>query len=109
MSVTVDLSGLERMASEPEQRRRQEEFARRAALTMRQYVPVEEGALRASEPISSDYAAGLLVWGTPYAAKHYHVPMRHTASGTCDHWDEAMMRNDGPALLAYAETLYEGW
>lgn len=109
MSVTVDLSGLERMASEPEQRRRQEEFARRAALMMRRYVPYEEGQLRDSEPVSSDYPAGLLVWNAPYAAKHYHVPMRHTTAGTCDHWDEAMMRNDGPALLAYAETLYEGW
>lgn len=80
----------------------------RAAFVMRQYVPRDENTLRASEPLNSRYDEGLLIWNTPYAATQYNVPMSHTTSGTCDHWAEACVRNDMPALIKYAETLYGG-
>lgn len=109
MSVRVSLRGIERMVSRAEAERRQEEYAMRCALAMRRYVPIEEGTLRGSEPLSSDYRRGVLTWNTPYAARHYYVPMRHAEPGTTDHWDEECGRNDMPALLSFAETLYRGY
>lgn len=105
MSVVVDLSGLEAMLKRKKQR--QELFARRCALSMRRFVPLREGTLRGSEPLASSYEAGLLVWSTPYAAKHYYVPMAHTTAGTTDHWDEAAWAADGEKLKDYAGKLYE--
>lgn len=109
MSVTIDLGGMERMFSKAEQEGRQEEYAMRCAFVMRKYVPMDEGFLRSSEPLNSDYRAGLLTWSTPYAARHYYVPMSHTTAGTTDHWDEACARNDMGALREYAESLYGGY
>ena len=109
MSVTVNLSGLERMVSAGEQKRRQEEYARRAAFVMQKFVPRDENTLRASEPMNSKYAEGLLIWNTPYAATQYNVPMSHTTPGTTDHWDEACWKAEGGNLLKYAETLYGGY
>lgn len=108
MTVVISTPQLDRLTSEAAKRKRQEEYAMRVALVMRKYVPRDENTLRASEPLNSRYAEGLLVWSTPYAATQYSVPMRHTTAGTCDHWDEACARNDMPGLLAYAETLYGG-
>ena len=105
MSVVVDLSGLEAMLKR--QRQRQALYARRCALSMRRFVPLREGTLRGSEPLNSNYEAGALTWSTPYAAKHYYVPMAHTTAGTTDHWDEAAWAADGEKLKAYAEKLYE--
>lgn len=109
MSVTINLAGIDRMLSATEVRKRQEEYAMRAAFLMRKYVPCDENTLRASEPLNSNYADGRLIWNTPYAAKQYYVPMSHTTQGTCDHWDEACMKADGKDLIAYAEKLYEGY
>lgn len=105
MTVTCRLDGLDAIVSR--RRERQEEAAMRAALMMRRYVPEDEGTLRSSEPMSSRYAAGLLVWNTPYAQRQYSVPMSHTTAGTCDHWDEAWARNDMPEYLAYVARLYD--
>lgn len=109
MSVTITLTGLERMLSAPEVKRRQTEYAMRAALVMRKFVPLEESTLRSSEPMNSKYEKGLLVWNTPYAAKQYHVPMNHTTAGTTDHWDEACWSAEGGNLTKYAESLYGGY
>lgn len=109
MSVTLSTPGLDELASQSAHKRRQTEYAMRAAFVMRQYVPVDEGTLRASEQLSSQYSEGLLRWTTPYALTQYEVPMRHTAAGTCDHWDEACWKAHGKDLIAYAETLYEGY
>lgn len=103
-SIDINLAGLERFATEHESI--QEEAAMRAALEMRRYVPVDQGTLRGSEPTASNYKAGLLIWNTPYAARHYYVPMNHATEGTQDHWDEAWRRNDMPAYLKYVELLY---
>lgn len=109
MSVTIDLAGLDRMLSAGEVKRRQTEYAMRAALVMTKYVPRDENTLRASEPLNSKYEQGLLIWNTPYAATQYAVPMSHTTAGTTDHWDEACAEADGGDLLKYAETLYGGY
>ncbi len=108
MTVIINTPGLDKLSSPAEQRKRQEEYAMRAAFVMRKYVPREENILRASESLNSRYADGLLVWSTPYAATQYEIPMNHTTAGTCDHWDEACARNDMPQLIKYAESLYGG-
>lgn len=108
MTVIINIQQLEQMVSPAAQRKRQEEYAMRVAFVMRQYVPRDENTLRASEPLNSKYASGLLIWNTPYAARQYSVPMNHTTPRTCDHWDEAVARNDMPKLIKYAESLYGG-
>lgn len=108
MSIAVKAvtAGIDLCTSSAEQRRRQDLYARRAAFMMRKYVPVRESILRSSEPVSSDYAAGILTWSMPYAARQYYEPMMHTEAGTTDHWDEAMMRNDGEDLKRFVTDLY---
>lgn len=65
--TTVDLSAIEERLGGDAQRENQAAFASRVAFDMRRHVPVDEGTLRDSEPISSDYENGLVVWNTPYA------------------------------------------
>ena len=79
----------------------------RAEEGMREYVPVEEGTLRGSAKLNSEFAAGELVWNTPYAARHYYVPMNHTEAGTTDHWDEAFWSEHAEDMKAYAAKLLE--
>lgn len=106
MSVTADvrLPGLDAVSRDRGDIL--EEASMRAALMMRRYVPADQGALRGSEPLASNYRAGMLVWSTPYAARQYYEPMRHTEQGTTDHWDEKFWRNDGAAWLEYVRSLY---
>lgn len=108
MTVIINVPQVDALLDPAAQRKRQEEYAMRVAFVMRKYVPEDKTALRDSEPMNSRYADGLLIWNTPYAAKQYSVPMNHTTAGTCDHWDEACVRNDMPALIKYAESLYGG-
>lgn len=105
MSIIANTPHLDALADEAMSKNRQEEYAMRCALLCRQYVPVEEGALRGSEVLHSDYRNGKLVYATPYAAKQYYVPMNHSASGTTDHWDEACAREHKSELIDYAKTL----
>ena len=73
MSVTVDLSGLravERMRGDI-----LEEATMRAEFEMRRYVPMDEGVLRASGQLASQFRAGLLIWATPYATNQYYLPL----------------------------------
>lgn len=108
MTVFINVPQIDNLLSQSAQKKRQEEYAMRVAFVMRKYVPRDENTLRASEPMNSKYSDGLLIWNTPYAARQYSVPMSHTTSGTCDHWDEAVARNDMPSLIKYAESLYGG-
>lgn len=108
MTVIIDTPQLDALLDAGARRKRQEEYAMRAAFVMRKYVPRDENTLRASEPLNSRYAEGLLIWSTPYALAQYSVPMAHTTAGTCDHWDEACAKNDMPELLEYAESLFGG-
>lgn len=72
--IRVDLSGLEKRFSEGELKAKQAAFASRVAFETRDYVPLDEGTLRASEPLSSDYEAGEIEWNTPYAERVYDLP-----------------------------------
>ena len=110
MSVSVEVAtdGLDALLSTSERKRRQRLYAMRAAELMEPYVPLEEGDLRASEAINSDYDGGVLTWNTPYVARHYYEPMDHTAEGTTDHWDEAMWRDHAGDMERYAEALLMG-
>lgn len=103
--VALDTHGLDTVISGHD--RRQEEYAMRAAFVCRQYVPLEEGALRDSEPMNSRYRDGLLIWSTPYAAYQYYTPLAHTTAGTCDHWDQQCWRERSRELLGYARNLIE--
>lgn len=108
MTVAIDTPGIDAIASGSRARDCLEEVSRRAELLMRPYVPVREGILRSSALVSSDFAAGMLSWSTPYAARHYYVPMAHTdpAGMATDHWDEAMMAERGDELTEYAAEVY---
>lgn len=63
MSVTADLSGLR--AVEKMRGDILEEATMRAEFEMRRYVPMDEGVLRASGQLASQFRAGLLIWATP--------------------------------------------
>ena len=78
MTVRIDLSAMESRFGDAEAEKRQELFAMKAASLIRKYVPVEETTLRSSEPMNSDYRGGVLVWDTPYAARHFYVPVSYT-------------------------------
>lgn len=73
-SVEVDLTGLERRFADRAMREKQAAFARRVAFEMRDYVPLDEGTLRDSEPVSSDYESGDVIWNTPYARRVHDLP-----------------------------------
>lgn len=108
MTVKVNLSGLEKMVSTSQQTERLELVSMRAALGMRQYVPVDENTLRSSEPLNSQYKQGKLIWNTPYASTQYYVSMAHSTPGTYDHWDEHFMTAHGKELADYAKSLFKG-
>lgn len=106
VSIRAVTAGIDAMAGAPARARRQREYAARAALLMRGYVPMLEGTLRQSEPVNSDYGRGILTWNTPYAARQYYEPHAHTQPQATDHWDEACMRDHGDELREYARGLF---
>ena len=111
MSVSVEVvtDGLDALLSASERKRRQRLYAMRAAELMEPYVPKEEGGLRGSEALSSDYDHGVLTWNTPYAARQYYEKgYDHTEEGATDHWDEAMWRDHADEMESYAEALIMG-
>lgn len=109
VSVSVNLKGLEKMASDSETKKRQSEYAQRVAFVMREYVPLRDGYLRNSEPLSSNYEKGELVWDTPYAAEQYYIPMNHTTAGTTDHWDEPVRRSHMSDLQKYVSAMFDDY
>lgn len=110
MSITVKVvtDGLDALTQASERRRRQRLYAMRAAHLMEPYVPKQEGDLRGSEALNSDYDGGVLTWNTPYAARQYYEPMDHTEPDTEDHWDEAMWRGHAADMKKYAIDLLMG-
>ena len=74
VEVRVDLSKLEARFGAAAMRGKQAAFARRVAFETRDYVPVESGTLRDSEPLASDYESGDVRWDTPYAARVAAMP-----------------------------------
>ena len=67
--VKVDLSGIEKMFDRSQLRAKQAAFAHRVGFDMNKRCPVDEGTLRDSMPVSSDFENGLVVWDTPYAKR----------------------------------------
>ena len=67
--IKVDLSGIEERFDEGQLRAKQAAFAQRVGFDMNKRCPVDEGTLRDSMPVSSDFENGQIVWNTPYA-KH---------------------------------------
>lgn len=65
--TTIDIKGIEEKFSDSSLKAKQEAFASRVALDMRKHVPEDEGTLKNSEPLNSDYANGQIIWNTPYA------------------------------------------
>lgn len=68
-SIDIDLSGIEKKFSPEELKKKQAAFAQRVGFDMNKHCPVDEGTLRDSMPVSSDYENGQLVWDTPYARR----------------------------------------
>lgn len=68
-SIDIDLSGIEKRFSPQALKAKQAVFAHRVGFDMNKHCPVDEGALRDSMPVSSDYESGQLVWDTPYAKR----------------------------------------
>lgn len=68
-SIDIDLSGIEKRFSPEELKKKQAAFAHRVGFDMNKHCPVDEGTLRDSMPVSSDYENGQLVWDTPYAKR----------------------------------------
>ena len=67
VKVKTDFARLDARFSDGALKRAQTQFAQRVAFDMRQHVLVDTGALQGSEPGSSDYEGGEIVWNTPYA------------------------------------------
>lgn len=110
--VVVDLGGLERRFSESARSGMQAAFARRVAFDMRGYVPLDEGTLRDSEPLASDYETGTIEWQTPYAQHVHDLPQ--TSINTTknpnarSHWPEEAEMERGDSWQEFARKLVSG-
>lgn len=109
--TVVDLSKLERRFSKSALVGKQRAFARRVAFEIRGFVPLDEGTLRDSEPLSSDYETGLIVWQTPYAQHVHDLPQSsiNTAKNpnARSHWPEEAKREREGAWQEFARKLLE--
>lgn len=109
--IKVDLSGIERRFSESQLKAKQATFAERVAFEMRDYVPVDEGTLRDSEPLASDYEAGSVEWQTPYAQRVHDMPqssIRKTKNPNArSRWPEEAKKERLGAWQQFAEGLME--
>ena len=111
VDVRVDLSGIEARLGEAAMREKQAAFAARVAFETRDYVPVETGTLRGSEPVSSDYEGGTIEWNTPYAAYVEAMPeasIRKTVNPNARaHWPLAAKSERLGAWQDFARKLME--
>lgn len=111
-TIKVDLSGLKRRFGADQLRAKQEEFAKRVAFEMRDYVPLDEGTLRDSEPLASDYAGGEIEWSTPYAQHVYDLPQSSIRKAknprASSHWADVAKKDRMQAWQEYASKLMEG-
>ena len=111
VEVRVDLSKLEARFGAAAMREKQAAFARRVAFEARDYVPVESGTLRDSEPLASDYESGDVRWDTPYAAYVAAMPessIKKTVNPNARaNWPQAAKDERMGAWREYAEKLME--
>lgn len=73
-NIKIDLSGIERRFSPEQLKEKQEAFAARVEFEMRDYVPEDEGDLKKSALLASDFAAGKIEWDPPYAQRVHDLP-----------------------------------
>lgn len=88
--ITVDISKIEKRFSPSGLKAKQAAFAQRVAFDMREHVPVDEGTLRDSEPLTSDYPNGKIIWNTPYAKDVLNADSVRTKKNpkAAPHWPE---------------------
>ncbi len=107
----VDISKIERAFSQSANRKRQAEFAKRVAFEIRDYVPYDEGTLRDSEPMASNYETGIIEWQTPYAKRVHSLPESSIKKTKNPHahakWHEAAKQDRLEAWNDYARKLME--
>lgn len=110
-NVRIDLSGIERRFSPEQLKAKQEAFAERVAFETRDYVPEDQGTLKGSEPLASDYAEGHIEWDTPYAQRVHDLPqssIRKTKNPNArSHWPEEAKKERMGAWHDFAEKLME--
>jgi len=107
---SLNLQGVEKKLGQAAMKPKQAAFAKRVALDMREHVPVDEGTLRDSEPMSSDYEGGKLVWNTPYAKRVYNADsVRRTKNPKASpHWAEVTKQEKLPNWKKFAAGLLSG-
>ena len=108
--VKVDLGPLEKKFSSAANKAKQAAFAQRVAFDCRQHVPVDEGTLRDSEPMASDYPAGKIEWNTPYARRVYNADSVRTTKNpqAAPHWAEVTKQEKLGDWKKFATALMEG-
>jgi len=108
--VKVDLGPLERKFSKTANKARQAVFAERVAFDCRKHVPVDEGTLRDSEPMASDYKGGRIIWNTPYARRVYNADHVRTTKNpeAAPHWAEVTKQEKLDDWKQFAAGLMEG-
>ena len=110
-NIRIDLSGIERRFSADQLKAKQEAFAERVASEMRDYVPEDQGTLKGSEPLASDYAGGSIEWATPYAQRVHDLPqssIRKTKNPNArSHWPEEAKSERLSAWEQFAKSLME--
>lgn len=110
--IRVDVSKLARRFGPEQMRAKQEEFASRVAFEMGDYVPEDQGTLKGSEPMASDYAAGRIEWDTPYAEYVRGLPQSSIRTvinpNARAKWPEAAKSERMGAWERFAEQLMEG-
>lgn len=90
--ITVDLSAIERKFSGEQLRAKRAAFAHRVGFDMNKRCPVDEGTLRDSMPVSSDFDNGMVIWDTPYAKDVLNADSVRTVKNpnACPQWPEAV-------------------
>jgi hypothetical protein len=90
--IKIDLSGIKKKFSDGQLRDKQAVFAQRVGFDMNKRCPVDEGTLRDSMPVSSDFENGQIVWNTPYAKHVLNADSVRTVKNpnACSQWPEAV-------------------
>lgn len=112
-NIKIDLSGIERRFGPEQLRAKQEAFAARVEFEMRDYVPEEEGTLKGSALLASDFAAGEIEWDEPYARHVHDLPQSSIRKAKNPNararWPDAAKGERMEAWVDYAnELLREG-
>lgn len=110
-NIKIDLSGIERRFGPEQLRAKQEAFAARVEFEIRDYVPEDEGTLKGSALLASDFAAGEIEWDTPYAQRVHDLPqssIRKTKNPNArSHWPEEAKKERMGAWDDFAHRLME--